>query len=121
MPRDPGLAYGGSYIKLGPRKAMDIAVVNVAVHLGLRENRLVEARIALGSAVPTPLRVPAAEEALLGREQTRPVILEAARAARAAARPIDDLRGSAWYRLEMVEELVARAIGRALEEAGRRG
>lgn len=118
FPGGSKVAYGGAYIKLGTRKAMDIAIINVAVYLGVRDGRVTDARIALGSVAPTPFRATEAEAALNGRAPTAAVVQEAARAARAAARPIDDLRASAWYRSEMVEELVGRAIRRALEEAG---
>ena len=56
----PAGPYGQAYWKHSRRKAMDLAMVSVAVHLELEDDletcRL--ARIALGVAAPTPIRTP---------------------------------------------------------------
>ncbi len=115
-----GLAFGSAYIKLGPRRAVDIAVVNVAALVGLDgDGRVAQARIALGSVAPTAFRALEAEAVLSGGEPTEAIINTAARAAQAAARPIGDVRASAWYRSEMVEELVTRGIMTALGRSAR--
>lgn len=115
------VAYGSTYLKLGPRRAMDIAVVNVAVMLGMREGRIAEARLALGSVAPTPVRLRDLEAKLSNREPDENLILAIARRAQSMVRPITDIRASAWYRSEMVRELLAQAIrlaaGRALSYA----
>lgn len=112
---------GSAYVKLSPRGAMDIAIVGVAARVDLDPagERIAAATIALGAVAPTPIRVPAAEELLAGQPIATAPIAEAARAARAAVRPIDDLRGSAAYRSEMVEALVDRVVRQAIERAGR--
>jgi carbon-monoxide dehydrogenase medium subunit len=100
------------YLKLRNRQALAIAVVNVAAILKMEGARVKGARIALGSVAPTIIRAPLAEQALVGRELDDEVIDEAARLTADAARPIDDVRGSAWYRREEVETLVRRALRR---------
>lgn len=114
------------YLKHGIRKAMDIAAVGVAVkirplkndnaferrgsdgHLQASTDKW-EARIVLGAVAPAPLRVQAAETFAAGGFD-RDNILRAATAAAEAARPIDDVRSSAFYRKEMVRVLVKRAL-----------
>ncbi len=126
----PALAPGerGQFLKLGLRRAQAIAVVNAAVvvrseptdGLPLAQRPLTGARIALGSVAPTIVRAPAAEAFLTGRTLTPDVIAEAGQLARSAAHPIDDVRGSARYRSEMVAVLVQRAL-RALAAGAERG
>ncbi|MBI2854089.1 MAG: xanthine dehydrogenase family protein subunit M [Chloroflexi bacterium] len=106
------------YLKLSPRKAMDLAVVGVAVRLvtNAAVSRCLDARIGLGAVGPTPIRAKKAEAALLKANLTGSVVEEAARTASSEARPITDVRGSEWYRREMVEVLVRRAINLSLEQ-----
>lgn len=69
-----------------------------------------DARIALGSVAPTIVRAREAEAALVGGPLTDERIAQTAARATEEARPIDDVRGSAWYRSEEVEALVRRAL-----------
>ena len=101
----------GVFLKLGLRRAQAISVVDVAAVLWRdRDERVVDARITLGSVAATIIRVPAAEQFLLGKRLTAETIAQAGRLASGAATPIDDVRGSAEYRNEMVKILVARAL-----------
>ena len=101
----------GVYLKIGLRRALAIAVTNVAVVVTRGgDDSVTEARIALGSVAPTIIRAHEAEAALVGGPLTDARIGEAAALAAGAARPIDDVRGSAWYRKEEVEALVRRAL-----------
>jgi carbon-monoxide dehydrogenase medium subunit len=114
---EPDVAYGSAYVKLGPRSAMDIAVVNVAVMLGMREGRIAHAGLALGSVAPIPVRLTDLEAELSNREPDENLILATARRAQGLVRPITDIRASAWYRGEMVREILAQAIRIALGRA----
>ncbi|NDJ77660.1 MAG: 2Fe-2S iron-sulfur cluster binding domain-containing protein [Chloroflexi bacterium] len=109
----------GIFLKLGLRKAQAISVVNAVVILGFDGDTITGATITLGSVAPTIVRVPVVEQYLLGRALTDDVIREAARLAAAAPTPIDDVRGSVAYRVEMVRVLVARAL-RALAQGTER-
>lgn len=103
----------GIFLKLGLRRAQAISVVDAAVVLTLHADGIVsEARIALGSVAPTIVRVPPAEDFLRGKQLTPSVIAEAARIAGDNPAPIDDVRGSAEYRSEMIKVLVAKALRR---------
>jgi carbon-monoxide dehydrogenase medium subunit len=96
----------GSYQRLSRRRGMDLATVGVLVGRGGAGQP--RHRVALAAVAPTPLRV-AAAEALLDRDPSGEAA-HAAEVARAAARPITDVRGSAEYRREMVGVLVERAV-----------
>lgn len=100
----------GIFLKLGLRRAQAIAVVNVAVVAGFDGDVVTDARITLGSVAPTIIPVPEAQTYLRGRRLNRETIGAAAEMAMQAARPIDDIRGSAAYRREMVGVLVRRAL-----------
>lgn len=109
---------GSAYYKLTTRKAMDIAFVGVAVLLELDgDDRINKARIALGSVAPTPIRVPSAEKLLEGKVLSREAAQEAAGLAAQACQPISDLRASAEYRREMVNNLCQRGLLAAYREA----
>ena len=99
------------YLKLGLRQVLAIAVTNVAVLVQTDPTgRVTEARIALGSVAPTIIRAAQAEEALVGQPLEYLQIGRAARLAAEAACPIDDVRGSAWFRGEEVHALVQRGL-----------
>jgi carbon-monoxide dehydrogenase medium subunit len=96
---------------------MDIAVVGVGLSLRMSDHRCAEARVVLGAVAPTPLRVRRAEDELIGGAPTPDRIARAARIAADEAKPIDDVRGAAWYRRKMTEVLVQRGL-RAMTEFG---
>jgi carbon-monoxide dehydrogenase medium subunit len=100
----------GVFLKLGLRRAQAISVVNTAVVLTFDGDVVTEARITLGSVAPTIVRAQAAEQSLVGKTLTQAVIQNAARLAVEAGSPIDDVRGTAQYRREMIRVLVARAL-----------
>ena len=113
--------YQGAFIKLGLRRAQAISVVNVAVVIAREADRIVDARISVGSVAPVVGRASQAESYLLGRNLDDSTIVEAGRLALNSATPIDDIRASAEYRRAMVQTLVARAlrqIQRGSERAG---
>ena len=114
---------GGTFIKLGLRRAQAIAVVNAAVILTLEEGanfqpgkpadrrgRVESVAITLGSVAPTIIHAPEAEDYLKGRRLDENSIARTAELAMQAARPIDDVRSSASYRQEMVRVCVSRAL-----------
>ncbi len=113
----PPLKSCGVYLKLSPRKSMDLAVVGVAAFVVRDGEKCKDVRIALGAVAPTPIREPRAESALRGKNLTDAAIEEAAGAASSECRPIDDHRGAREYRCDMVYVLTRRALARIREEA----
>lgn len=108
-----------AYRRLELRRSVDIAVVSVSARLEIASGVVTDARVAIGAAAPTPRRVSAAEEALLGIEtadvaRLRKAVAAAAVACRSAGHPIDDTRASAQYRSAMVEVIAARCVDAAL-------
>ncbi len=104
----------GIYLKLSPKRSMDLATVGVAA-LVIRENRLCsDIRIALGAVAPTPIRAKKAEGILRGQRFSDELIERTAQTAAEESRPIDDHRASAEYRRSMVQTLVRRAITQAI-------
>ena len=110
---------GATYLKLGRRKAMEIAIVGigVAIHLNGSDQLVSDCRIAMGSVAPTPLRARRAEEILRNQEIREELIEEAAAVAAEEACPISDVRASQEYRLDMIRVLCRRATRAALARA----
>ncbi len=107
----------GAFLKLGLRRAQAISVVDAALIVARDGDGLVtRARIALGSVAATIVRARAAETYMLGKPLSPELIAEAGRLASAGVKPIDDVRGSADYRSEMVKVLVARGLRRLAAE-----
>jgi CO/xanthine dehydrogenase FAD-binding subunit len=111
----PDALSSGFYLKLMRRRAMDLALVGVAVCLTLDGGKKVckEARIALGAVAPIPIRVPEVEALLVNKAIDEKLITEAAHLAGMQCRPISDIRASLEYRCNMVEVLTRRAITEA--------
>jgi aerobic carbon-monoxide dehydrogenase medium subunit len=96
------------------RRSGDFALVGVTCGVGLGDAGEVQrAAVALFGVGPTPVRAPAAEEALVSGSGTA----EAGAAAAADLEPGDDLHASGAYRKRVAAVLVERALDRALEEA----
>lgn len=103
------------YIKHAVRKAMDLAIIGVAVKIKAENGICTDAKIALGAVAATPVRAPKAEEILIGKKLTDDVIKEASIAAMNSCNPISDIRASAEYRKDMIRVFTKRAIKKALE------
>ena len=116
----PAVAAGtaDAYQRFTPRNEMDIAVVGVAASITLDHGQCIEARIALGAVGPTPLVAEEAAAELVGGPIDETRLEKAARAAREAARPISDKRGTATYRRQLVHTLSRRTITAAARRAG---
>lgn len=105
----------GVYLKLSPRRAMDLAIVGVAVVVISEDGVCKDIRVALGAVSPTPIRVKKAEDILRGQKFGEEIIERVALISSEEARPIDDHRASADYRKDMVKVLVSRAIKEAIK------
>ncbi len=121
FPRPPART-GDAYLRFIPRTEMDIAVAGCGVSLTLDDTGVcTAARVGIGAVAPTPLRVDAAAEALLGTGVGDAALAAAGVACTAASSPISDKRGTVQYRRKVVAVLCRRAgaiaRGRALGAA----
>jgi len=105
------------------RRHGDFAIVAVAVVLGLdRDRRIAFARVALGGVGPAPLRVDAAEAALLGERPGAELFRRAADMVAQAVDPPSDIHASSSYRRHVAGVLVRRGLSVAESRvATRRG
>ncbi len=101
----------GSFIKFALRKSQAISLVNVTTIVTFTDNVINKAVITLGSVAPTIIHAHEAEEYLKGKDLTDETILNAAKLAQKAGRPISDVRGSNSYRYTMIKVVTKRAIG----------
>jgi carbon-monoxide dehydrogenase medium subunit len=110
-----------AYLRMIPRTEMDIAVVGAGARVVLSEDgTITDAAVALGAVAPTVVRVPAAEEALVGTLADDDTLVAVAAAASDACNPIDDKRGTIDYRKQVAGVLAKRAVLIAIERAGQR-
>ena len=116
---DPDGVHGHAYVKMA-RRAGDYAVVGAAALVSLAPDGTCEdARIALCAVGPAAFVCGDAGGSLQGTRLTDADLAEAAALAGTAADPVSDVHASAEYRREMTPVIVARALAKARERAGR--
>jgi len=108
---------GSTYIRFIPRNEMDIAVAGVGVSVVLNGSSIKSARIALASVGPTPIYAAEASGWLAGKAPTDDNILQASEAAKKAAKPITDMRGTIEQRIHLVGVLTKRSLQSAITRA----
>jgi carbon-monoxide dehydrogenase medium subunit len=112
----PPRGSGGAYLAF-KRTAPVYPSASVAVQLTLEGDVCKDAAMALGCVGLGAIRATAAEAALRGQSLNDKSIAAAAEAARAAAEPQDDMRGTADYKRQLIAALVKKAIGIAARRA----
>ncbi|MGH9296213.1 MAG: FAD binding domain-containing protein, partial [Acidimicrobiales bacterium] len=116
--RPIGPGAGEAYLKVGRRGAMVVAVAGLAARLLFgKDGRIEDARVALCSVAPTPLRLREVEKVLVGSVGSEAVV-EAGAVLAAAVAPIDDARASGSYRRAVLAGLLERAVGLCRSRAG---
>ncbi len=108
----PGKDMRMVYLKHGPRRTMDCALVGVAVALVLKNSGQYcqSAKIAVGAVAPTPVRAKKTEQLLSDRSIKDFQVNDIKEVLFSEIAPISDVRASATYRAEMVSTLTLRAI-----------
>ena len=109
-----------AFRKFGPRRAIVIAASSLATAFTLEDGVVIRVRLAAGSVAPTPLRLPMAEAFIQGRslaELGDPTFREeAADRVLDEVAPIDDVRGSAWYKGRVAANALLRDLAAAAGE-----
>ncbi|MFQ5611078.1 MAG: FAD binding domain-containing protein [Anaerolineae bacterium] len=98
------------YLKFKSRSSEDRPCVGVAVVAGFEGQTCADLRLAVGAACEAPRRLPQVEALAQGQTLTDELIAEIAEGYAAGIETLDDLRGSAGYRTEMVRVHVRRAL-----------
>lgn len=110
--------YGAAFFKYGRRKAMEIALMGITAYVETEADGVTcrQARIALATSAPTPIRAGKAEAYLRGKNLADKAILEeAGRVASEEAKPRGSWRSSMEFRKSLLENLVPRTLMRAYE------
>ncbi|MDQ7070390.1 MAG: FAD binding domain-containing protein [Rhodobacterales bacterium] len=102
-----------AFEKLGSRAYLVISIAMVAVLVEVAEGRISMLRVAVGACSPIAVRLVELEGELIGKPIADLDRFSVTAAHLAALSPMDDLRGSANYRLEAVAEITLRALRRA--------
>ena len=110
---------GSAYLRFIPRNEMDIAVAGAASWVQLDDSgeRIERARIALAAVAPTPCFAAEASEWLAGKSADDATYAEAGEIAKGVASPIDDMRGTTEYRINLVGVLTKRTLSTAVQRA----
>ncbi len=108
-----------SHIKFTPRTEEDFATVGVALTLRIQNRNCEDVCVALNSVGSTIFRARKAEDVLRGKLITQELLREMGNVAATEADPMDDQRGSAEYKLDLIKVLVRRAGEQALAKAMR--
>jgi carbon-monoxide dehydrogenase medium subunit len=114
----PAAQGASAYERQTYRRWLDLAVAGIAVRVVLdRDQRCVDAAVAVAALAPTPVEVPAAAAELMESQLDATTIARASAAILDVVDPISDVRGTREYRLRVIPALLRRAINRAVERA----
>lgn len=113
--------YGTAYAKIGRRRGHDISLVSASVAIKLHGGFIADARIALNSVAPTPLRARGVEDRLKGARPSAEVFEEASKLVVNDISPISDIRAPADYRAHLSVVLVRDLLFEAYRAAFKGG
>jgi len=100
------------FLKLGARRYLVISIAMVAAVLEVEDRKVRAARVAVGSCSPVARRLPALEQALVGKPLDRNLSECATPEHLAPLSPLDDVRASADYRKKAALTLIRRSLER---------
>ena len=112
---------GAVYLKYRSRSSEDRACVGVAARVDLAGDRVEDLDVVVAAVASTLQRVPSALAPAVGHVLDESVARQVAQAYAASIRPMDDARGSAWYRSKMIDVFVRRALQQAVQLAQKGG
>lgn len=98
------------YRKFCARSAEDRPCVGTAVSVTLEDGVVADLRIVIGAVAGTPQSFPSIIEPHLGAELTPRAAAEIAESYAEAIDPIEDVRGTSWYRRQVIYAEIIRAL-----------
>jgi CO/xanthine dehydrogenase FAD-binding subunit len=107
------VAGNSSFYKLGARRYLVISIAMAAVRLAIEGGIVREAAVAVGACSAVARRLGELERSLIGQSAAAVVTRPFDPAHFGGLTPIDDVRGSAAYRLAASPEIVRRALAAA--------
>ncbi len=97
------------FYKVAKRRMDDISTVAAGIAMDWTQaGRIERARFVFGGVAPVPLRVEAAEEAVIGERWNEAAVSRVQAILARTLKPIGDHRGSAEYRLAMAQSLIEK-------------
>jgi CO/xanthine dehydrogenase FAD-binding subunit len=111
----PADTFVARFRKAGPRPALEIATVSIGIGGRLENGSFSDVRVAMGAVAPKPIRARRVEAALEGKPLEADTIKAAVISAGQDATPIDDVRGSAWYRDHLIRVFTEEVLNDVLE------
>jgi len=106
---------GGAAFRKVSRTRFDYSLLDLAVFLSLKKGAIAKARIAVGCAVPRPVRASEAEDALIGKKPDARLFRRAAKST--PFEPVRDSRASAAYRETLFRVHLCRCLEKACARA----
>jgi len=106
----PAEGFVGQFGKTGPRPALEISMVSVAVGGVASNGGLTNARVVYGAVAPTPIRASNTEAALEGTSLDDASIQSVLDVADSEVNPISDVRASDWYLRHLVRVMTQEVL-----------
>jgi carbon-monoxide dehydrogenase medium subunit len=107
----------GTYIKFTTLSNDDWPTVGVATFMKTEGKRVIDVRIVISAATDIPTQLFEVENMIKGQYLDTQIINSAAEKAFEIVQPLEDLRGTVWYKKEMVKVHVRRALEQLLVES----
>jgi xanthine dehydrogenase small subunit len=106
VPPIPPLTVRVGAFKVSKRRELDISAVSAGMWVQVEEGRVVDIRLCYGGMAATTKRAAHAEAVLRGEEWSEAQVERAAEALSQDFEPMDDQRGSAWFRQTLAANLL---------------
>jgi CO/xanthine dehydrogenase FAD-binding subunit len=111
----PADSVRSAFCKSGPRPALEIAIVSMGLLAKIEDGKLSNVRLAYGAVAPTPIRARETEKLLEGQTLDDDLIARAGESVDAEIKPIDDVRGTEWYRRHLAKGYLEQELRHVLE------
>jgi aerobic carbon-monoxide dehydrogenase medium subunit len=107
----------GTYFKYTTLSNDDWPTLGVAAFVKMDDDTISDIRVVVSAVTDVPTRLGEIEAMLLGQEAAEDLIDEAGEKASELVEPLEDLRGSVWYKKEMVKVHIRRVLKQLMLKA----